>query len=164
MSISAWNVHGLGDKMNDDMFINKISSDINILLETWTGADPKVNLQDYNSISKCRKKKKRNQGDTVEVSSYYTKKYLSDGITYIKNATSSENMLWLKLDKNIFGLDSDLYIGAIYVPPISSNHYDNDFEILETEIRALSNQGKILLIGDFNSLTGKNPHYILQDY
>jgi hypothetical protein len=58
LSISAWNVHGLGDKINDNFFVEKLSSDINILLETWTGVKPKANLQNYLSISKCRKKKK----------------------------------------------------------------------------------------------------------
>ena len=36
-TISAWNVRGLGDKMKDDLFRNKIQSDINILIETWKG-------------------------------------------------------------------------------------------------------------------------------
>ena len=58
LSISAWNVHWLGDKINDILFVEKLSSDINILLETWTGVKPKANLQYYLSISKCRKKKK----------------------------------------------------------------------------------------------------------
>ena len=58
LSISAWNVHGLGDKINDNFFVEKLSSDISILLETWTGVKPKANLQDYLSISKCKKKKK----------------------------------------------------------------------------------------------------------
>jgi hypothetical protein len=61
LSISAWNVHGLVDKINDNFFVEKLSSDINILLETWTGVKPKANLQDYLSISKCRKKEKRSK-------------------------------------------------------------------------------------------------------
>ena len=61
LSISAWNVHGLGDKINDNFFVEKLSSDINILLETWTGVKPKANLHDYLSISKCRKKERRSK-------------------------------------------------------------------------------------------------------
>ena len=73
LSISAWNVHGLGDKINNNFFVEKLSSDINILLETWTGVKQKANLQDYLSISKCGKRK-RDQKDLAEVSLFYTKR------------------------------------------------------------------------------------------
>ena len=32
LSISAWNVHGLGEKIHDNSFREKINSEINILL------------------------------------------------------------------------------------------------------------------------------------
>jgi hypothetical protein len=47
----------------------------------------------------------------------------------------------------------DLYVCAVYIPPVTSVHYDNIF----------ANQGKVLLIGDFNSRTGQSPDYILKD-
>lgn len=34
---SAWNVPGLGDKIEDISFTDKLQRDINILLETWKG-------------------------------------------------------------------------------------------------------------------------------
>ena len=58
LSISAWNIHGLGDKINDDQFREKINSEINILLETWTGSNKNYELPGFLSISKCRKKRK----------------------------------------------------------------------------------------------------------
>jgi hypothetical protein len=33
--ISSWNVCGLGDKIEDPLFLENVTSDINILLETW---------------------------------------------------------------------------------------------------------------------------------
>jgi hypothetical protein len=57
LSISAWNIHGLGDKIEDHIFREKLNSDINILLETWTGENKKYILPEFNTISKCRKKK-----------------------------------------------------------------------------------------------------------
>lgn len=162
LSISAWNVHGLGDKINDNFFVEKLSSDINILLETWTGVKPKANLQDYLSISKCRKKKKRSKRHSGGIIVFY-KMELTLGITYIQNGTKSENRLWLKLDKKVFGLESDLYICAVYIPPASSTHFDNDIVKLENEISIFANRGKILLIGDFNCRTGHNPDYIIND-
>jgi hypothetical protein len=41
--------------------------DINILLETWTGENKKYILHEFNTISKCRKKKKRNLGAVAVV-------------------------------------------------------------------------------------------------
>ncbi|CAG2231846.1 unnamed protein product [Mytilus edulis] len=57
-SISSWNVHGLGDKIDDPFFLNNIKSDINILLETWKGECEEFKVKGFNLISKCRKKKK----------------------------------------------------------------------------------------------------------
>jgi hypothetical protein len=42
-------------------------------------------------------------------------------------------------------------------------HYDNDFALLDNEVSIFANQGKVLLIGDFNSRTGQSPDYILND-
>jgi len=38
-SISSWNVQGLGSKYRDEDFLSNLKYDINILLETWKGAD-----------------------------------------------------------------------------------------------------------------------------
>ena len=48
----------------------------------------------------------------------------------------------------------DLYVCAVYIPPVTSVHYDNIF----------ANQGKVLLIGDFNFRTGQSPDYILNNF
>lgn len=57
----------------------------------------------------------------------------------------------------------DLYVCTVYIPPVTSVHYDNDFALLENEVSIFANQGKVLLIGDFNSRTGQSPDYILND-
>ena len=62
-----------------------------------------------------------------------------------------------------FGLSQDVYLCAVYIPPISSPHYDNNFISLEGEVSTFSSKGKIVLIGDFNSRTGQNPDFIEKD-
>jgi hypothetical protein len=62
-----------------------------------------------------------------------------------------------------FGLSQDVYSCAVYIPPISSPHYDNDFISLEGEVSTFSSKGKIVLIGDYNSRTGQNPDFIEKD-
>ncbi|CAG2205334.1 unnamed protein product [Mytilus edulis] len=85
------------------------------------------------------------------------------GISYLKDASLSENRLWLKVDKYFFGLSDDIYICASYIPPVSSTHFENDFIMLDHELSTLSNRGKILVIGDLNSRTGELPDYIKND-
>ena len=162
ITISAWNVHGLGDKMEDELFTGRIKNDINILLETWKGENKELTIPGFNTISKVRKKKKRSKRYSGGIIIFY-KKSIKKGLTYIKNGTSSNNRLWMKLDKTFFGLENDIYLCAIYIPPITSNHYDNDFINLEREINNFSNKGKIILLGDFNSRTGNSPDYIQND-
>ena len=133
LSISSWNVHGLGDKYNDSIFLEKIKSDINILLETWTGEKKETNIPGYLTISKSRKKKKKARRYSGGIIIYY-KKHIHKGLTYLKNASNSENRLWIKLDKNFFGFTDDIYLCAIYIPPVTSTHCENDFVNLENEI------------------------------
>ena len=59
LSISSWNINGLGQKHRDESFIENVKYDINILLETWKGDSPDVKIPNYYSISKYRDRKKR---------------------------------------------------------------------------------------------------------
>ena len=162
ISISAWNVHGLGDKIKDDFFTERIKSDINILLETWKGENKDLHLEGYNSFTKIRKKAKKSRRHSGGIIVFY-KKTMLKGITYIKDGTNSNNRLWMKLEKSFFGLDDDIYICAVYIPPVNSNHYNDDYILLEREISHFSNRGKIILLGDFNSRTGNSLDFIQND-
>ena len=88
----------------------------------------KYKVTGYNYISKARKKKARRHSGGIII---YFKKEFTKGITYLKEVTLSQNRLWIKLDKMFFGLSQDVYLCAVYIPPISSPHYDNDFISLE---------------------------------
>ncbi|CAG2245139.1 unnamed protein product [Mytilus edulis] len=148
--------------MKDPMFLDFLNKDINILLETWKGGSEDFKIEGYNIISKVRKKTKkakRHSGGIIVM----IKKQFYKGISYLKDATSSQNRLWLKLDKYFFGLKQDLYLCAVYIPPFSSAHYDSDLENLENEISSFSIEGQIILIGDFNSRTAMKADYIEND-
>ena len=162
LSISSWNINGLGQKHRDETFKEHVKYDINILLETWKGDAPDIKIPNYFSFSKCRAKKKRarrNSGGII----VYVKEDLKKGIECVKNITKSKNRIWLKLDKTFFGLCQDLYICGIYIPPLNSPHYDNEFEHLESEINLLTGKGRIFITGDFNSRTSKELDFILDD-
>ena len=162
LSISSWNINGLGQKYRDEDFLNQINYDINIILETWKGDCPDIDVPNYVSFSKCRKKNKRAKRSSGGII-VYCKKEIIKGITYLKNLTKSENRMWLKLDKNFFGIEYDIYICGVYIPPINSPHYEDEYQKLEGEINLLTNKGKIFLTGDFNSRSNIYPDFIVDD-
>ena len=162
VSVSSWNVHGLGQKHKDSFFLEYLNHDINILSETWKSDNSNIDIPKFNQFCSFRtktKKAKRNSGGIM----IYVKKEIQNGIEILKNITKSQNRIWLKLNKFFFGFDEDLYICGIYIPPHGSPHYDNEYEKLENEINILSKNGKILITGDFNSRTSNSPDFILND-
>ena len=162
LTISSWNIRGLGDKYTDELFVQNIKSDINVLLETWKGENAHCQLDGFITVSKSRKKHKKSRRHSGGII-LYIKKNIFQGITYIPKATLSPNRLWLKLDKNFFGMEKDLYLCAIYIPPYNSVHLDDDFVNLENEIANYSNKGFIALIGDFNSRVGAEADFIYDE-
>jgi hypothetical protein len=38
----------------------------------------------------------------------------------------SDNIVWLKLSNKFCGLDNDIIIGTIHIPPMQSRYYSND--------------------------------------
>jgi hypothetical protein len=59
LTVSTWNIQGLGDKCKDESFLFFLKYDINIVLETWKGTEPDFCIQNFNIIQTCRKKKKK---------------------------------------------------------------------------------------------------------
>ena len=159
LSISSWNIQGLGDKCRDDFFLSCLKYDINIILESWKGIDQTYNLSEYKFFQKCRKKKKGSRRFSGGIVVFY-KSMIHKGITEMRDITLSDNRLWFKLDKTFFNWNKDLYICACYVPPISSAHYDDDFSKLENEISGLAGMGNIMIIGDLNARIAEKYDFI----
>ena len=60
--------------------------------------------------------------------------------------------IWCKLDKTFFNFDQDVFICAIYIPPQDSPYFDpHTFHNLENDIAKLSEDGYVILAGDFNA-------------
>ena len=71
--------------------------------------------------------------------------------------------MWLKLDQSFFGLKDDLYICSVYIPPINSPHYNQEYEGLESEISTVWSKGKKNLMGDFNSRVSEGFDFVVDD-
>ena len=157
LSISSWNVNGLGDKCKDDLFLSCMKYDINILLETWKGTDANFKI-----LQKCRKKQRRSKRLSGGIVILYKSK-LHKGIYELQDMSTSKNhIIWLKLhvDKVFFGLEKDLFICACYISPVNSPYYDDDFLKLETEISQVYDKGHILLIADLNARIANSSDFI----
>ena len=71
--------------------------------------------------------------------------------------THSEYIAWIKISKHFHGLDKDILIGNVYIPPQDSRFFnDDEFEFFEQEIAsACSRDDYIYILGDFNAQTGE---------
>ena len=62
----------------------------------------------------------------------------------------------VKIAKEYTKTEKDIYVCGTYIPPQNSSYfYPELFEELENDIEKFSAFGSILLMGDFNSRTGK---------
>ena len=69
-----------------------------------------------------------------------------------------QGLLWVKLKKDFFCMEADLFICFCYIPPKDSIYFkyvETDFfDMLENGIRHYSDCGKVSVIGDLNARTG----------
>lgn len=86
-----------------------------------------------------------------------------DYLSHIKSA--SPNIIWCQLNRQLFGINSDIYLAAVYLPPLQSQRIAGEdvLSILEQEIHKYSIQGKITLLGDLNARTGTLNDFIEND-
>ena len=76
----------------------------------------------------------------------------------------SPNFLWFKIAKEYTKTEKDIYVCGTYIPPQNSIYfYPELFEELENDIEKFSAFGSILLMGDFNSRTGKYSDNVCQE-
>ena len=82
-----------------------------------------------------------------------------------QSLSDSSNIIWCRLDKQLFGLQADIFLAAVYLPPLRSQRKAGEdvISILEKEIHKYSSQGQILLLGDFSASTGTFNDFIEND-
>ena len=82
--------------------------------------------------------------------------------------SESDDILVVKLDKNFFKLDFDLFLVCYYISPAYSSYVKknpdytaNTFSALDSICIRLRQKGEVIMCGDANARTGKLPDYIL---
>ena len=126
--------------------------DIFCLQETYLEQGQNVNLQGYEHFRSERTKKRKAVRNSGGVMILY-KSNLISGIT--RMPSSSKHFIWVKLDSNFFGLNEDIFVSGVYLPPSNSNYYKDQYidiiDKLRSDIIKYSSQGQIIINGDLNS-------------
>ena len=72
--------------------------------------------------------------------------------------------MWFKIEKGFLNSTKDILVCGVYIPPCNSKYFDIElFEQLEQDVVHFSSTGSIILMGDFNSRTGKYSDTVSQE-
>ena len=94
--------------------------------------------------------------------------FRSDLKKYISVVESNQcGIIWIKISKELFPFDDDVFICHTYIPPnisrvFSSTDFDF-FEQIEIDIVKYNGMGKVFVSGDFNSHTSDSLDYFDSD-
>ena len=130
--------------------------DVGCLTETKTENIPSIEFPNFEIFSK--KQKSKAHGIAV-----FVKSGLFPTILKIEN-TKSKCVLWVALGFSPQKIQ--LIVGGVYIPGSNSKYSDaNDYDIISEDIVALNSKYKcpFVLLGDFNSRTGKLDDFLLQN-
>ena len=167
LEISFLNINGLSkEKLKSDSFIQEILKpfSINCMVETFTNKDSKISVANFKHFhsyqTKELKSSKRSSGGIL---CYFRQKF-NAAIDLIKS--KHDDLLWIKLKKEYFTIDRDIYLGIVYIIPDNSTslqHRTDSFETLKSEIDDFSKKGDIIIGGDFHCRVGLLPDYVEED-
>ena len=77
---------------------------------------------------------------------------------YRKASVKCSEIQWMKLSKDFFGFERDLYISYVYFSPSNSSYIVRQnfdvFSILQRDITRYSVNGDLVICGDVNARTG----------
>ena len=141
LSIGALNLKGLKNaeinKVEEDDFIQFVdTNDIIIITETLLAKQESIALQDFKIIHTAHDKHVNAAKNSGGVLIAYRRKF-QKGITVCYKANTE--FIWLKLGKEFFKLDKDIYLAGVYIGPSNSPYLLrnklNTFKELEKSIK-----------------------------
>ena len=147
--------------------MNLISEyDITFLSETWISKNTFLNLNvnDYcgEHILGNKSYNTRKGRYSGGISVYY-RNHLRKYVTIVEK--NQYGVIWIKLSKELFSFNEDVYVCNIYIPPINSKVIPNDqfdfFEELETGIEKYASLGKLFLTGDLKVARARGVQFII---
>jgi exonuclease III len=165
----SWNVNGLDKhKLEDNNFINRLCvHDIIFLYESWCGINSIIEIDGYKCFNFYRKFRSRRAKRFSGGIALYLKDSIANGASIVEN--HSDSIVWLKLDKQFFRMDEDVFLAGIYLWGEKSPAYNfvniDFFQVLQNDIALFQKQGRVLLCGDLNARVGNGDRrdYIVCD-
>ena len=78
--------------------------------------------------------------------------------------SNNDDVIWIKIDRKIFGDRNDTYLGTCYLSPNGNKDITvKIFEKLGEEICRYQQKGRTILQGDFNARTSREVDFIAPD-
>jgi len=142
-------------------FVNILeTNDVICITESWLSEIESKSLSrdlenNFTVFYSCRRKNKRAKRDSGGII-IFIKRTLSEHFTVIQQ--QDEDIVWLKINKNISNYTSDIYMCCTYISPRSSCRYVGEdtskLEILHNDVIKYKCIGHVIILGDLNCRTG----------
>ena len=100
------------------------------MYESWTQKKSDIDINGYKCFNLYRNFQNRRANSCSGGIVLYIRDSISDGVKLVRNHYDS--IIWIKLDKNFFNIESDIYIAGVYIWGENSpayNSIDVDFSI-----------------------------------
>ena len=164
LNIGCWNINGLRNIYQDMLFLENVKQyDILCLQETKLSSELPDSILNFHCFYVYRPRETNypvSGGMVILV-----KPQVIKGITMLEN--SSSEVQWLKLDKNYFSLEKDIFLCFAYIAPSNSSyclrHNLDILSIIEKDVNSLSLRGDVMLCGDTNARIGTQNEFIDND-
>ena len=116
----------------------------------------KVSVSDFEHFRSDRAKGKKARRNSDGVLLLY-KESIAEGVE--KQISANKHFLWVKLKRNFFKLDKDIFLCCACIPSTNSkyfnDHEDKVLDLLKQDIEKSSKLGNIILFGNLNCRLGE---------
>ena len=143
------------------------ANDIICFAETWLeNSDNLLFWGDENEFEEINTEalRRHRKGRASSGMSLFLRKSILPGSEIL---SKDSDHIWIKLKKEFFNFDHDIYVCFVYVHPLGSpwlmGNKCLNFQLLKKESATYKQKGKIMIIGDMNGRTGEEIDYITND-
>ena len=142
------------------------NNDFILLTETWGCEEADLSFNGFHVLQLNRVENKFNTRRNSGGIALYVRENFYKYCQLVEK--SSDDILWLKIDRSLFHLSHDLYICLCYILPSGSSRealveievLDRISEFILKLSNETSDQYNVLICGDFNSRTGTEPDFV----